>query len=226
MTNKIEELKRDLNKLADSEKAKVLMRFFKTGKGDYGEGDKFLGIVVPKQRIIAKKYNDLSLEDSAKMLNSEIHEYRLTALFILVLQFEKGDEKKRGEVYKTYYKNRKFVNNWDLVDLSAPKIMGAYLADKKRDILYRLAKSKNLWDRRIAMLSTFTFIRNRDYKDTLAIAEILLRDKHDLIHKAVGWMLREIGKRDPKPEIEFLKKYHKIMPRVMWRYATERGVTI
>lgn len=216
-------LKRGLKKLADSDKAKILMRFFKTGKGEYGEGDKFIGIVVPEQRKIAKKYKELPLKEVEKLLQSSVHEHRLTALFMLINQFEKGNKK---EVYDLYYKNRKYVNNWDLVDSSAHKIMGEYLMDKKRDVLYKLAKSKSLWDRRIAMLSTFTFIKNNEFDDTLAIAEILVNDEHDLIHKAVGWMLREIGKRDPKPEIKFLRKHHKTMPRVMYRYAVENGIKI
>ena len=216
-------LKKDLQKIANPAKGKILMRYFKTGKGEYGEGDKFLGLVVPDQRKIAKKYKDLPLKETEKLLQSGVHEHRLTALFILIHQFSKGAEK---EGYNLYYKNRKFVNNWDLVDSSAPYIMGEYLMDKKRDVLYRLAQSKSLWDRRIAMLSTFTFIKNNEFDDSLAIAEILVNDEHDLIHKAVGWMLREIGKRDPKPEIKFLKKHHKTMPRVMYRYAVENGVTI
>ena len=222
----IQQLKKDLERLKNPEKAKILMRFFKTGKGEYGEGDKFLGIVVPELRKISKKYKDLPLKQIEELLSSNIHEHRLTALFILVLQFEKGDEIKKKEVYELYYKNRRFVNNWDLVDLSAYKIMGVYLKDKKRDVLYKLAESKSLWDRRIAILTTFAFIRDNDFDDTLAIAEILVNDEHNLIHKAVGWMLREVGKRDPKPEIKFLKKHHKTMPRVMYRYAVENGVRI
>lgn len=214
----------ELQKLKNPEKAKILQRFFKTGKGEYGEGDIFLGIVVPLQRTVAKEYyHELSFEDLHQLLKSKIHEYRLTAIFCLVLQFQKGDEIKRKEIFKFYLKNTKGINNWDLVDLSAPNIVGAFLLDKKeRNVLYKLARSKNLWERRIAMLATYQSIRINDFDDALKIAKILIYDKHDLIHKAVGWMLREIGKRDQKTEIEFLKKYCRQMPRVMLRYAIEK----
>lgn len=218
----LDNFKKELNKLADSKQAAVLQRFFKTGKGEYGEGDIFLGIKVPVQRLVAKKYQNLPLAGLQQLLNSKIHEYRLSALFILVAKYQKGDEKIKRLIYNFYLKNSRNINNWDLVDLSAPNIAGDYLLNKPRNILYKLAKSKNIWEKRIAILSTFTFIRNNQFDDTLKISEILLNDKHDLIHKAVGWMLRELGKRNQKFEEEFLIKHYKKMPRTMLRYAIEK----
>jgi 3-methyladenine DNA glycosylase AlkD len=217
-------LKSDLQALADPEKAAILSRFFKTGKGQYGEGDVFLGIVVPKQRIVAKKYAGLSFNDIRKLLSSKIHEYRLVALLILVNKYKKADvkEKERREIAGFYLKHARHINNWDLVDLSAPNILGDYLLDRDRSVLYRLACSINLWERRISVMSTLTFIRRRDFGDILRIAEILLEDDQDLIHKAAGWMLREVGKRDLKAEEEFLRKHYRRMPRTMLRYAIER----
>ena len=215
-------IKKDISSLANPEKAKDYQRFFKTGKGAYGEGDIFLGIAVPEQRKIAKKYKHFSLSDVQKLLKSGIHEHRQIALYILLLQYDKGDESLKKEIFDLYLRNLSFVNNWDLVDLSAPKILGDYLSDKPRGLLYKLAKSKNLWERRISMLATYTFIRSEDFDDALKISEILLKDKHDLIHKAVGWMLREVGNRDVKVEERFLKKHCKQMPRTMLRYAIEK----
>ncbi len=215
-------LKKDLKVRANPAKAKLLRGFFKTGKGQYGEGDIFLGIMVPIQREIVKKYQDLSLRDIQKLLNSRVHEERLIALLILVLQFNKGDAWKQKVIFNFYLKNTRNINNWDLVDLTAPNIVGQFLIDKDRKIIYKLVKSKNLWEKRIAILATFTFIKNNQFKDVLRVAEILLNDRHDLIHKAVGWMLREIGKRDLAMEEEFLKKYCKNMPRTMLRYAIEK----
>jgi len=215
-------LKKELLKLADKKQAKILQGFFKTGPGQYGEGDLFLGIKVPVQRKACKKFKDMPLDDVQDMLDSKIHEYRLSALFILVNKYKKADEKMKKEIFDIYLKNTKNINNWDLVDLSAPNIVGDYLLDKPKDILYTLAKSNNLWDKRIAILATFTFIRKNSFEDTLRISEILLNDKHDLIHKSVGWMLREIGKRDQKTEEVFLKKHNKNMPRTMLRYAIEK----
>jgi 3-methyladenine DNA glycosylase AlkD len=214
----------DLKKVADQEKAEFLPRFFKCGKGEYGEGDIFLGVVVPAQRIIAKKYAALDLAEIKKLLENKFHEARLTALLILVEQFETGDVKKKKIIYNFYLKNTKKINNWDLVDLSAPKIVSAYLLENKseRKILYKLAKSKNLWERRIAIVGTYEFIRAKQFEDTFKISEILLRDKHDLIHKAVGWMLREAGKRDQEAEEKFLQKHCCAMPRTMLRYAMEK----
>ena len=213
-------LKIDLNKLADPEQAKILSKFFKTGKGEYGEGDVFLGIKVPELRKITKKYFYLPLKDTQTLLNSKIHEYRLVALFILVDKYSKSDNK--TEIVNLYLKNTKKVNNWDLVDLSAHYILGDYLLNKNRSVLYTLAKSKNLWEKRISIISTYAFIKNNQFDDTLKISEILLNDNHDLIHKAVGWMLREVGKKNQAVEEKFLKKHYKVMPRTMLRYAIEK----
>lgn len=213
----------ELKKLKNPKKARILGRFFKCGEGEYGAGDKFLGITVPEQRKIVKKYyQDIEIYELEKLLKNEFHEVRLTTLLVLVEKFGKADEKIRGQIYKIYLKNTKYINNWDLVDLSAPKIVGGYLLNKDRKILYKLAKSKNLWEKRIAVLAAFIFIREKDFTDALKIAEILLNDSHDLIHKAVGWMLREIGKRDMKMEEKFLQKHYKKMPRTMLRYAIEK----
>lgn len=220
MTAKI--VQNELNILADKKKALILKRFFKTGKGQYGEGDKFRGIKVPEIRKLSKKYKDISFSDTKNLLHSKYHEDRLLALFILVLKYQKGDEAIKEKIYKLYLANLKYVNNWDLVDLSAEHIIGATLANKDKKLLTKMAKSKVLWERRIAILSTFNFIKKEEYDQTLQIAEILLRDEEDLIHKAVGWMLREIGKRNIKIEEKFLKKYYKIMPRTMLRYAIEK----
>ena len=218
----LDQIKNELSQLSDPEQAKNLSWFFKTDKGQYGEGDVFLGIPVPKQRKVAKRYIDLSLNDLQELLSSTIHEHRLTALLILVSKYEKADNSGKNEIFSFYLKNTGNINNWDLVDLSAPKIMGDYLYNKDVSILFKLAKSSNLWERRIAVLSTFTFIRNNDFDVSLKIAELLLHDEHDLIHKAVGWMLREIGKRNQETEERFLSKYCMQMPRTMLRYAIER----
>jgi 3-methyladenine DNA glycosylase AlkD len=219
----LNELKKELKLLADKKQASNLQRFFKTGPGEYGEGDVFLGIKVPVQRNVAKKYEDLSLNDCEELLHSKIHEHRLIALLIMMLRYDKAEEDERKKIFETYLKNTNNINNWDLVDLSAPNIVGNYLLDKDRAILYKLAKSSHLWEKRISMLATFEFIANKETKDALAIAEILLNDKHDLIHKAVGWMLRELGKRVSQEEEEkFLRKHYKTMPRTMLRYAIER----
>ncbi len=203
----------------DQEKAKILQRFFKTGQGEYGEGDIFLGISVPDQRKIAMDFIDLRPEDIKKLLDSKIHEKRLIGLLILVEKFKKTKNK---DIYDFYLENKNSVNNWDLVDLTADKIVGTYLINKNKDILYNLAKSDNLWDRRIAIVSTFAFIKNDKFEDCLKISSILLNDKHDLIHKAVGWMLREIGKRDERILKSFLDGNYKKMPRTMLRYSIER----
>ncbi len=225
-------ISQELNKLKNPAKAKILQRFFKTGKGEYGEGDIFLGIVVPKQRKVVKKYfKQVSLNDVQKLLNSKIHEYRLVGVLILVEKFKKCCHPERSDgipskkdIFNFYLKNTSKINNWDLVDLSAPNIVGRYLLNNKNNIkiLYKLAKSKNLWERRIAVLATFAFIKENKFADTIKIAEILLSDKHDLIHKAVGWMLRETGKRDERELINFLNKHTLKMPRTMLRYSIER----
>jgi 3-methyladenine DNA glycosylase AlkD len=222
MSYTLQNLYNDFEKIADAGQAIVLQRFFKTGKGQYGFGDVFLGIKVPVQRTLARKYRDLPLADVVELLQSKIHEHRLTALLILILKYQKTDAKGKQSIFKLYLKHRKHINNWDLVDLSAPNIVGNYLLDKERDILYTLANSKSLWDKRIAILATFEFIKNGDAKDTFQIAETLMQDEHDLIHKAVGWMLREVGKRiGQSTEETFLKKHYRHMPRTMLRYAIE-----
>jgi 3-methyladenine DNA glycosylase AlkD len=218
----LDQIKRDLSQLSNPKKAKKLSGFFKTGKGQYGEGDVFLGIPVPEQRKVAKRYIDLPLNDLQELLSSKIHEHRLTALIILVSKYGKSGNSGKDKIFSFYLKNTENINNWDLVDLSAPKIIGDYLLNKDTSILFKLAKSNNLWERRIAILSTFKFIRNNDFEDALSISELLLHDEHDLIHKAVGWMLREIGKRDQEIEERFLTKYCMQMPRTMLRYAIEK----
>lgn len=281
-------LRKELKAKANPKKAKLLQRYFKTGKGEYGEGDVFLGVMVPETRKIARKYKDLKLKEIEKLLKSKFHEERLAALLILVQQFQqrhsvminhntmmyhsvsehkpfsaktleaqgamtchstplkhlkegvmtchsnRSSEKIQEKIFNFYLRNTKYINNWDLVDLSAPKIVGEYLLDKNKQILYRLAKSKNIWERRIAVLSTFAFISRGKFNEALKIAEMLLNDERDLIHKAVGWMLREIGKprnvhgdalrgkKDQKTLERFLKKHASKMPRVMLRYAIER----
>jgi len=208
--------------LANPAKAKLLSGFFKTGPGQYGEGDIFLGITVPQTRLVSKKYTELDLANLQKLLNSKIHEIRLCALFVLLKKFQIGNEVEKKMIADFYLANAKNINNWDLVDLTAPKIFGEYLIGKSHKILYDLAKSANLWERRIAVLSTFTFIREKDFTDTIKLAEKLLNDKHDLMHKAVGWMLREMGKRDKNALVEFLNLHYKTMPRTMLRYAIEK----
>ncbi len=216
------ELRKDLKKEANKEQAVNLQRFFKTGKGEYGEGDIFYGIKVPVQREIAKKHLELTQPELQELLNSPIHEERLTALFILADQYSKGDEKEKEKIFRLYLKNARKINNWDLVDLSAPKIVGAHLFNRDKSILFKLAVSSDLWEKRIAILSTMFFIKNLHFETTIQIAEILLNDKHDLIHKGVGWMLREVGNKNLDEEEKFLRKYYKLMPRTMLRYAIEK----
>jgi 3-methyladenine DNA glycosylase AlkD len=218
----MQKITKRLKALANKDQAAVSRRFFKTGPGEYGEGDVFLGIKVPVLRMLAKEFADLPLQEAGTLLNSGIHEERLLALLILVRMFDRGDDFIRQAIYNLYLKNMSFVNNWDLVDLSAPCIVGPYLADRSRAPLYRLAMSKNLWERRIAIMSTFHFIKKGEFSETLKIAETLLRDRQDLIHKSVGWMLREIGKRHPQTEVNFLNRYYQKMPRTMLRYAIEK----
>jgi 3-methyladenine DNA glycosylase AlkD len=217
----IDDIKKEIKKQADPKRAKNSLWFFKTGKGEYGEGDKFLGVSNPKMRKIAKDFFiDLELTDIDKLIKSKFHEERQIVLFVLTLKFNKANPNERYAIYDFYLKHTKYINNWDLVDCSAYKIVGAYLNDRK--ILYKLARSKSLWERRIAIISCFYFIAQKQFKDALVIAEILINDKHDLIHKAVGWMLREIGKRNQKTEEIFLKKHYITMPRTMLRYAIEK----
>lgn len=211
-------IKKEIRLVSDAKRAKNLARFFKTGKGCYGYGDKFIGLTMPQIHSLAKKYKDISVADIENLVCSPIHEERMLALIIMTLRYQK----EKGKFYKLYIKNRKYINNWDLVDVTCHKIVGDYLLEKPRDILYKFARSKNLWEKRIAIISTAKFIQQKDFTDTLKIAEILLHDPHDLIHKAVGWMLREVGKRDKGVEEAFLQKYYQKMPRTMLRYAIEK----
>lgn len=222
MKHSLSAIQTELRKLADKEIAEHSRRFFKTGKGQYGEGDVFLGIRVPVLRQTAKKYLSAPLSVCQGLLKSKYHEERLFALILLVLAYKKADPDGQKLIYDFYLGNTRYVNNWDLVDLSAHYIVGAYLRDQDKKPLYRLAVSENLWERRIAIISTLDFIRHNEFSDALAISEILLSDTHDLIHKAVGWMLREIGKRDLAAEEGFLKKHYQKMPRTMLRYAIEK----
>ncbi len=216
------ELKKAVRNHSNKELGIFLQRFFKTGKGEYAEGDIFAGIKVPVSRKIAVQFKDLSFSDLQKIIKSKIHEERLIALFILVAKYKKAPEEERENIFNFYLKNIRYVNNWDLVDLSAEKIIGAFLIDKDKRLLFDLVKSSSLWERRIAIMSTFHFIKAHQFAAALKISELLLKDKHDLIHKAVGWMLREIGKRDIQAEELFLQKYYMNMPRTMLRYAIEK----
>lgn len=222
MSIRLNELRTKIKILSNPEISKTMRWFFKTGKGDYGEGDVFAGLNVPTQRKLAREFKDLSIVDLKILLNSKLHEERLISLFILVNNYEKAEEKEKEKIYSFYLKNRKGVNNWDLVDLSASKIIGKHLLNKDKRLLFKFAVSKNLWERRMAILSTYEFIRNDDFNTTLKIAGLLLQEEDDLIHKAVGWMLREIGKRDLRAEEKFLKSHYKKMPRTMLRYAIEK----
>ncbi len=216
-------IKKELAKMADKKRAKASLRYFKTGPGEYGEGDKFLGMNMMSQRLIAKKYfNRAALTDVAILLKSKFHEERMVGLIILVLKYKKANTPDKEKIFDFYLKNTKFINNWDLVDVTCRDIIGWHLFNKNKKILYKLAKSKNLWERRIAIISTFYFIARNQFDDTLRIAKILLRDKHDLIHKAVGWSLREVGKKSLTIEKKFLEKYSGQMPRTMLRYAIEK----
>jgi 3-methyladenine DNA glycosylase AlkD len=216
------EIQKQLEALSTPEKKEFLPYFFKTGKGQYGEGDKFIGVVVPDTRKVAKANKAMPFAELTKLLESEWHECRLCALLILVERFKKAKEDERKQLVDFYLSNTPHINNWDLVDLSAKDIVGEYLVDKERDILYSLAESDLLWDQRIAILSTYAFIRRGDLHDIFALSEKLLYHKHDLMHKAIGWMLREAGKRDMLSLNLFLDKHHKVMPRTMLRYAIEK----
>jgi 3-methyladenine DNA glycosylase AlkD len=220
----IKQIEKEFKKYTNLEKAKHSSRFFKTEKGEYGEGDIFLGITTPEIKGIVKKYyGEIPLKDLLYFVKSKYHDYRMFGLQCLVSKYQKAKtEKERKEIYEMYISNTKYINNWDLVDVTCYKIVGEYLKEKDRKILYTFAKSNNLWKQRISIISTLAFIRDNDFKDTLAISEILLNHKHDLIHKAVGWMLREVGNRDQDIEEVFLKKYYMEMPRTMLRYAIEK----
>ena len=213
---------KELKKLGTTERAKAAVWYFKTGEGQYGHGDVFFGVTVPDQRKIAKKYAKLSLDEIGNLLQNKVHECRLTALLVLVQKYKKADKKERNNISNFYIKNIDRINNWDLVDSSASNILGVHLLHKNKTILYKFARSENLWHRRIAIISTLAFIYENKYTDTLKISELLLKDKHDLIHKAVGWSLREIGKRSLSEEEKFLNKYASMMPRTMLRYAIEK----
>ena len=216
MTNKIYNA---LVARSNEEKKIVLPRFFKTGKGQYGEGDKFLGVTVPNIRKVAKEFNNVSFDIIKELISSPWHEMRMCALIILVNNSKKSVTK---ETFDFYLSQTNHINNWDLVDLSAPQIIGRYLLDKKRDVLYKLAESDLLWDNRIAIVSTLTFIRNNDLDDTYKLSLKMMNHKHDLMHKAIGWMLREAGKRDVKRLYNFVKEHKNIMPRTMLRYSIEK----
>lgn len=220
--NDLNKFQQALKKLANPEKARILTRFFKTGPGEYGEGDKFLGIVVPQQRALIRDFLDLDFSNLQSLLNSDYHEARLCALLILVAQYQKADEKTKALIFKFYLKNKKRINNWDLVDLSAPQIVGDYLLDRPRAVLDKLLASKDLWSRRIAVLATFTFIRRGEFEPTLNFVKKLFKDPESLLHKASGWMLREIGKRDEKVLTDFLDLYYLKLPRTALRYSIER----
>ena len=219
----LKDVEKELFSFADKEKVAVFKRFFKTGKGQYGENDEFIGVNLPAQRKVARKFYDkLSFTEFEKLLRSPIHEHRHTALIMLTIKYKKSDDADRKKIVSFYLKNRKYINNWDLVDSSAPYILGKHLLNEPKDILTKLAKSKNLWDKRIAIVATWWFIRENKYDDALKLIKIVLNDKHDLIHKASGWMLREIGDRDINILENFLEKYADVMPRTMLRYAIEK----
>jgi 3-methyladenine DNA glycosylase AlkD len=216
------DIQRRLQKIGNKKHAAVSQRFFKTGPGEYGEGDIFIGIRVPVLRKLVKEYKDLPVSEIKILLRSPIHEERLLAILLFVRTFEKGNDDIKKTIYDLYLKSTEFINNWDLVDTSAEHIVGQYLMDKSKRPLYRLTKSKNLWERRIAIMATFHFVKRHEFSETLKISNMLLADRHDLIHKATGWMLREIGKRDLETEEIFLKEHYKKMPRTMLRYAIEK----
>ncbi len=218
----VQNIRERLNQLADPQQAVNLQRFFKTGSGDYGEGDRFLGLRVPQIRKLVKDFATMQLKDIQRLLRSEFHEERLLALLLMVQRFQHGDTQERESLYRRYLASTRYINNWDLVDASAEHIVGAWLFDKSREPLYSLARSAFLWERRIAIIATFHFIKQGEFGESLQLAEHLLQDSHDLIHKAVGWMLREVGKRDRDAEEAFLRKHYRQMPRTMLRYAIER----
>lgn len=218
----LREIQQETRRLADKDIAQHSRRFFKTGKGEYGAGDRFLGIRVPVLRKLARKYRGLDLVETERLLQSHYHEERLLALILLVNRYKKSDQAEQKRIYDLYLKNRACINNWDLVDTSAEHIVGGHLYEKSRAPLYKLSRSENLWDRRIAIMATFNFIKRLDFNDALKLSEALLEDKEDLLHKAVGWMLREIGNRDRAVEEQFLAKHYRTMPRTMLRYAIEK----
>jgi 3-methyladenine DNA glycosylase AlkD len=219
---KTAEIQVELEKYIDEQKREFLPYFFKTGKGQYGEGDRFLGIIVPNVRLVAKKFKSVSFDEIASLLDSEYHECRMCALLILVERFKKSNDEEQDRIYHFYLSKTMRINNWDLVDLSAPYIVGEYLKKRSREDLYKLASGSVLWEQRIAVVATATLIRNNDFIDIIKLSELLLHHSHDLMHKAIGWMLREMGKRDKDLLIQFLEKHHKEMPRTMLRYSIEK----
>ncbi len=218
----LQRLRAEMAALAEPLVAVRSQRFFKTGPGEYGEGDQFIGIRVPELRWLAREYRALGVEKAESLLQSEIHEHRQIALFILVDQFKQGNEITRQRICTLYLRNLRHINNWDLVDASAPHIVGAWLENRSRMPLKRLARADTLWERRIAMLATFHFIRKGEFEETLTMAQMLLEDGEDLIHKAVGWMLREVGKHSSEKAEGFLRRHYRTMPRTMLRYAIEK----
>jgi len=218
----IQRIRRLMRKLARKRHAKVLQRYFKTGPGEYGEGDQFLGIRVPQLRKLALEYAGVKWRDIETLLQSPVHEERMLALLILVRRYQQGNAIEQKRIYRLYFQSTQFINNWDLVDVSAEHIVGAFLFGRDKEPLSRLAESADIWERRIAIMSTFYFIRQKRYSETLRLARLLLSDEEDLVHKAVGWMLREVGKRDLRAEEKFLRQHCTEMPRTMLRYAVER----
>ena len=212
----------ELQALSDAEKREIFPKFFKAGKGEYGEGDRFLGVTVPNIRAIAKLHKDISIEEIRDLIQSEWHEVRLCALIIMVEKSKKKDEALRKELFNLYLSQTERINNWDLVDLSCRFIIGEYLLDKSRDILYHLAQSPLLWDNRIAIVSTYAFIRKGQLEDTYALSDLMMQHPHDLMHKAIGWMLREAGKRDSERLYDYVMSHRADMPRTMLRYAIEK----
>ena len=218
----LQEARDTLREFASETDAKHLQRFFKTSPGEYGEGDRFLGVRVPATRKVARMFRAMPLTDAQTLLASEVHEERLLALLIMIGRYQCGTANQKQDIFDLYLANTRHINNWDLVDVSAEHVVGAHLWDKSRASLSNLARSADLWERRIAVMATFHFIKKNQFDETLRIAELLLSDSHDLIHKAVGWMLREIGKRDLDAEEDFLRRHHQHMPRTMLRYAIEK----
>lgn len=219
------EARRALHQSARPEKKELLQSFFKTGPGQYAEGDVFIGVAVPQTRAVAKRFRHLDFDALSDLLHSPIHEERLLALVILIEQFERAEPTRRKKYFDFYFVHVGRINNWDLVDVSAPRLVGEYLWERPRRFLHKLSRSRNLWERRIAIVATMTFIRRRDFADCLKICETLMEDEHDLIHKACGWMLREVGKADVKTLEKFLARHHRKMPRTALRYAIERFPT-
>jgi 3-methyladenine DNA glycosylase AlkD len=223
MVNIVNAIKKSLKHKVKPGKKNILQRFFKTGPGEYGAGDVFLGVMVPQIReVVADYWKQVDLKDIEKLLKSKIHEERLCALLLLVKAYVYSEAIGKEQIVRFYLSNTKYINNWDLVDLTAPRILGDYLINKPRDIIYDLSKSSDLWEKRIAVLACFAFIRIKDFKDILKLSAQLLKEEHDLMHKAVGWMLREVGKKDEKVLLRFLDKHCKEMPRTMLRYSIER----